>query len=58
LRTAGIGYAFADPKLEGLSRAQKQLLRMGPQNVRAIQGKLREIAGVLGIPDSRLPAAQ
>ena len=58
LRTAGIGYAFADPKLEGLSRAQKQLLRMGPQNVRAIQGKLREIAAVLGIPDSRLPAAQ
>jgi hypothetical protein len=58
LRTAGIGYAFADPKLEGLSRAQKQLLRMGPQNVRAIQGKLREIATVLGIPDSRLPAAQ
>ena len=58
LRTAGIGYAFADPKLEGLSRAQKQLLRMGPENVRAIQGKLREIAAVLGIPDSRLPAAQ
>jgi hypothetical protein len=56
LRQAGIGYAFADPKLEGLSRAQKQLLRMGPQNVRAIQGKLREIAAALGIPDSRLPA--
>jgi hypothetical protein len=31
---------------------------MGPQNVRTIQGKLREIAIVLGIPDSRLPAAQ
>ena len=58
LRQAGIGYAFADPKLEGLSQVQKQLLRMGPQNVRAIQGKLREIAAVLGIPDSRLPAAQ
>ena len=58
VRQAGIGYAFADPRLEGLSRAQKQLLRMGPENVRAIQGKLREIAAVLGIPDSRLPAAQ
>ena len=58
LRTAGIGYAFADPRLEGLSPAQKQLLRMGPENVRAIQGKLREIALALGIPDSRLPAAQ
>jgi hypothetical protein len=55
LRAAGIGYAFADPRLEGLSAAQKQLLRMGPQNVRAIQGKLREIASVLGIPESRLP---
>ena len=54
----GIGYVFADERLEGLSQAQKQLLRMGPQNVRAIQGKLREIAVVLGIPDSRLPAAQ
>jgi Protein of unknown function (DUF3014) len=58
LKQAGIGYAFADPKLEGLSRAQKQLLRMGPENVRAIQGKLRAIAAVLGIPDSRLPPAQ
>ena len=53
----GIGYAFADERLEGLSGAQKQLLRMGPQNVRAIQGKLREIAVALGIPDSRLPSA-
>ena len=54
----GIGYVFADAKLEGLSAAQKQLLRMGPQNVRTIQAKLREIANVLGIPDDRLPAAQ
>jgi hypothetical protein len=54
----GIGYVFAEARLEGLSQAQKQLLRMGPQNVRAIQGKLREIAAALGIPDSRLPAAQ
>ena len=58
LRMAGIGYAFADPRLEALSPPQKQLLRMGPENVRAIQGKLREIAAALGIPDSRLPAAQ
>lgn len=54
----GIGYVFADAKLEGLSAAQKQLLRMGPENVRTIQAKLREIANVLGIPDSRLPSAQ
>jgi len=51
----GIGYAFVDPRLEQLSDAQKQLLRMGPQNVRIIQNKLREIAPYLGIPESRLP---
>ena len=31
LRKAGIGYAFADPRLEALSPPQKQLLRMGPR---------------------------
>ena len=51
----GIVYAFVDPKLEGLSAAQKHLLRMGPQNVQAVQGKLREIADYLAIPASRLP---
>ena len=55
LRPAGIGYAFADPDLEGLSPAQKQLLRMGPANARVIQKKLREIASALAIPESRLP---
>ncbi len=40
---------FADPRLERLTAAQKQLLRMGPRNVRLIQGKLREIAAALGI---------
>jgi hypothetical protein len=55
LRSNGIGYAFADPRLEEMSAAQKQLLRMGPENVRIVQGKLREIASYLGIPDSRLP---
>jgi hypothetical protein len=52
----GIGYAFADAKLEGLTAAQKQLLRMGPENARRIQTKLREIALALGIPEQRLPA--
>ena len=55
LRPGGIGYAYVDPRLESLSAAQKQLLRMGPENVRTIQAKLREIALALGIPDSRLP---
>jgi len=55
LKPAGIGYAFVDPRLEGMSPAQKQLFRMGPTNVRLIQTKLREIASVLTIPESRLP---
>jgi hypothetical protein len=48
-------FAYADERLESLSPAQKQLLRMGPNNVRIVQDKLREIAGYLGIPESRLP---
>jgi hypothetical protein len=55
LAPSGIVYAFADPKLENMSAAQKHLLRMGPENVRAVQGKLREIADYLGIPAARLP---
>lgn len=49
-----VKYEFADPALEGLSSAQRQLLRMGPRNVRIVQQKLREIAPYLGIdlPDS------
>ena len=52
----GVGYEFAAPSLEGLTPAQKQLLRMGPANARAIQASLREIAIALGIPAERLPA--
>ena len=51
----GISYAFADPALEGLSGPQKQLLRTGSANVRAIQSSLRAIALALGIPAERLP---
>jgi Protein of unknown function (DUF3014) len=51
----GVGYAYADSRLEGLTAAQKQLLRMGPRNVRQVQAKLREIARALGIPEERLP---
>jgi hypothetical protein len=55
LAPSGIVYAFADPRLENMSAAQKHLLRMGPENVQAIQGKLRVIADYLGIPAARLP---
>jgi len=50
-----ISFAMTDPALEGLSAAQKLLLRMGPKNMRTIQAKLREIGQTLGAPASRLP---
>lgn len=58
LRPVGIGYGFADERLESLTGAQKQLLRMGPRNVRMIQGSLHDIARELGIPAERLPPLQ
>jgi hypothetical protein len=54
LRPKGIGYAYADERLESLSAAQKQLLRMGPRNVRIIKARLREIALALGMRPSQL----
>ena len=36
-------YRFIDPALEGRSPLQKQLLRMGPANVRALQAYSREL---------------
>ena len=36
-----VRYKFADKKLEALNPVQKQMLRMGPQNTRIIQNKLR-----------------
>jgi Protein of unknown function (DUF3014) len=43
-------YQFVDPRIERLSAAQKQLIRMGPRNQRIVQDKLRAIARALGIP--------
>ncbi len=40
----GVMYEYQDEKLESLSAAQKQLIRMGPENTRAIQAKLSEFA--------------
>lgn len=40
-------YAYLNPELEELDDAQRQLLRMGPRNVRLVQAKLREIAAAL-----------
>ena len=52
----GVVYGFEDPALERLTAAQKQLLRMGPENVSLVQTKLRQIASELGIPADRLPS--
>jgi hypothetical protein len=47
---AGVGgHAYADPRLEGLSAAQKHLLRTGPRNQRRLQAKLEDLAGALGL---------
>jgi hypothetical protein len=54
----GTGYRYADPNLEGLTAAQRQLLRTGPGNVRKIQSALRQLAIALGVPPGRLPAAR
>jgi hypothetical protein len=51
----GIGYAYNDARLEDLTGAQKQLLRMGPGNVAIIKARLRDIAIAIGISPDRLP---
>jgi hypothetical protein len=58
VRHSSVSYTYADPRLESLSPAQKQLLRMGPRNVRLIQNKLREMAPALGIDPATLPPAK
>jgi hypothetical protein len=51
----GIGYAFENPRIEGLTAAQKHLLRFGPNNGQVVKQALRNIATALGIPKDRLP---
>ncbi len=45
-----IGFRYVDAKLEALTPAQKQFLRMGPRNVRLVQGKLRQVTEALAEP--------
>lgn len=42
-------FAYVNGELERLSDAQKHFLRMGPQNVRKIRDKIREIGKALGM---------
>ncbi|UAA39262.1 DUF3014 domain-containing protein [Paraneptunicella aestuarii] len=41
-------YKYRNERIESLSDAQKQLLRTGPENMRQIKAKLREIKEALG----------
>jgi hypothetical protein len=51
-----LSFAMTDPALEGLSAAQKQLLRLGPKGVQAAHDKVLALAAALGIAPSKLPA--
>ena len=46
-----IVYAYAEDGLEQLSGAQKQLLRMGPGNVRRVLAKLLDLRSNMGWPE-------
>ena len=55
LASRSVSYEFDDQKLQSLSSAQRQFLRMGPRNMRIIKAKLRELAPFLGIAPETLP---
>jgi hypothetical protein len=40
-------YTYADPALEGRTAGQKLLIRMGPENAKAIKAKLTELRAVI-----------
>ena len=50
----GIGWNYSDERLESLSLAQKQMMRLGPKNQAVVQAKLRAVALALGVPTSTL----
>lgn len=47
VETTGVRWKFADPKIEGLYASQKQLLRMGPDQVDAVLVWLRALQASL-----------
>lgn len=49
---SGALYKYVDARLEGESGVRRQVLRMGPRNVRLIQAKAREIADALAALDA------
>ena len=55
VKRTSVMWRYADPAIESLPQAERQLIRMGPRNQQIIQDKLREIAPYLGIDPSTLP---
>jgi hypothetical protein len=54
-----IRYKFADPALEALNPVQKQMLRMGAENTRLIQNKVRVLlAGLTDLKTEPAPTPQ
>jgi len=49
LKPKVVTYVYVDESLEGLSGAQRQLLRMGPDNVLLIKAKLRDLKAGLQV---------
>lgn len=49
----GATHAYADPELEALRPAQKQLLRLGPDNLAGVQERLRQIKQAIETPPGR-----
>lgn len=49
LVSRSVAWEFADPRLQSLTSAQRQFLRMGPRNMRIVQAKLREFAALAGL---------
>jgi len=50
LQTKSVAYVYADPALEALPPLQKQLLRMGPDNIRRIKQQARALRDTLLAP--------
>ncbi|MGV3519125.1 DUF3014 domain-containing protein [Luteitalea sp.] len=50
----GTNYTYSDPAIEGLSAAQRQLLRLGPARATQVKAHLRRFGEALGIPPARL----
>jgi len=51
VRSAVKSYRFADPALESLTPPQKQLVRLGRENMKRVQDKLRELRKALALPE-------